>query len=425
MFSTLETIAGAPHSTSASTVNCRVVPVDAAVHDHVSRRYWDWRSLYAQATEAAPMQHPDYVLGEARHAPNQRLQPVILFAERDRTCVGAAPLVPKLCQTKRIGSAGLNQRMTGLRLAGNGLLMTADDDAVVTALVRAVFAHVAQVRAAFLLVEDLDEQTTLSRTIAAETPSNWMPFRHAGIQPRRRIQLPGTPAEYWDQFSKRTRSNFRRKLKKFGETRLERITEVADVPRFLEAAHAISLQTWQTRQFGLRVRNNEEERDLLSILAREGLLRSYLWYANGEPIAFTIGHQDKGCFHYEEVGYVTAHARFSPGQMMLIQMLDDLLSMNRPEWFDFGGGDADYKQLFANHVSTSGTLWLWTPTWANIATVNYIRSCRSVRHGVRRAVVTSGFANRARQWVRYGWNRVTGAKSPVAATNNDTDPGAD
>ncbi|HET6425055.1 MAG TPA: GNAT family N-acetyltransferase, partial [Planctomycetaceae bacterium] len=205
---------------------------------------------------------------------------------------------------------------------------------------------------------------------------------------------------------------------------LERITAVSDVPRFLGAAHRISLQTWQSRQFGLRVRNNDEERELLTILASEGLLRSYLWYSNGEPIAFTVGNQDKGCFHYEEVGYMTSHARYSPGQMMLVQLIDDLLTTNRPDWFDFGGGDADYKQIFANHESRSGTLWLWPPTWSNVATVNYIRGCRRLRHGVRRAVVNSGLATRARQWVRYGWNRVAGKGTPAVTTPN-TDAGAE
>lgn len=421
MTATLEATA-AP---TIANVTCYAVAVDAALHDHIARLYWDWRALYARATHAVPMQHPDYVLGEARYAPAQRLPSVLVVAERNGECVGIAPLVPKVCQTKRIGSIGLNSRKTGYRLAGNDFLTADNDPAIVAALWQMVSTHVTKSRAAFLLIEDLDEQTALANVIATATPSGWMPFRHTGVQPRRRIHLPETPAEYWNHFSKKTLSTFRRKLKKFGETRLERITAVSDVPRFLEAAHRISLQTWQTRQFGLRVRNNDEERELLTILAQEGLLRSYLWYAQGEPIAFTIGNQDKGCFHYEEVGYMTAQARFSPGQMMLIQMIDDVLTTNRPEWFDFGGGDADYKTLFANHESRSGTLWLWPPTLSNVATVNYIRSCRGLRQGVRRMVVTSGFANRARQWVRYGWNRVTGAKATATVATTDTESGAE
>ncbi len=401
----MSTLMTKPTATTPLTVNS--VPIDAAMHDHVSRSYWDWRGLYDRATARVPMQHPDYVLGEVRHAAPQRCQPVLLTAERNGELVGAAPLVPKVFNTRRVGSLGPGRRVSGLRLSGNEFLQAQPDPAVTTALWEATLSHVRQSRASYLLIEDLDEQSPMAQAGIESIPGNWMQFRHAGVQPRRRIHLPATAAEYWGQFSKKTLQTFRRKLKKFGETKLERITNEADVPRFLESAHQISLETWQTRQLGLRVRNNAEELELLTTLARHGLLRSYLWSTNGEPVAFTIGNQDRGCFHYEEVGYKTQYARFSPGQMMLVAMLDDLLQHDRPEWFDFGGGDADYKQQFANHESRSGTLWLWPPSIGNLLTVQSLRTSRRVRNLVRRSIVSLGYASRARQLVRYGWQRLT------------------
>lgn len=411
-------------TTSMNAVTtCRVAMLDAAWHDHLSQQYWNWRQLYAAAAIAKPMQYPDYVLGEARHAPATKLPAVVVIAEQGGQCVGVAPLIPKVCQTHRVGSIGINQHVAGYRLAGSDLLISDENPSVVAALFVAALQHVADRSAGFLLIEDLDNPGLLAETVASNTPTNWLPLRHAGIQPRRRIQFPATAAEYWERFSTKTRSTFRRKLKKFGITRLERVTEVADLPRFLEIAHQISLQTWQTRQFGLRVQNNAEELELLSILSREGMLRSYLWFSNDEPVAFLIGNQDKGCFHYEEVGYATPFAKHSPGQMMLIQVIDDLFAHDRPEWFDFGGGDADYKQLFASHESQSGTLWLWPPSLSNLMTVNYIRGCRRVRQTARQAVVTFGMTNRARQWIRYGWNRLTtrGSTTTAASATNDTE----
>ncbi len=419
--STLDSNVVQTTGSSTAAIICRVESLDAAWHDHLSQRYWDWRQLYDRAVIAAPLQHPDYVLGEIRHAPPTKLPAVVILAEQDGRCVGIAALVPKVCQTRRLGSLVLNQQVTGLLLAGNDVLLAEPNPAVTSALVDAVLKHVVQSGAAFLLTEDLDSQTALAQAIETHTPANWLPFRHAGIQPRRRIQLPATAAEYWERFSTKTRSTFRRKLKKFGTTRLECITDVAQVPRFLDIAHQISLQTWQSRQLGLRVRNSADEVMLLSILAREGLLWSYLWLSNDEPVAFLIGNQHKGCFHYEEVGYATPFAKNSPGQMMLIQVMDDLFAKDRPEWFDFGGGDADYKQLFASHESRSGTLWLWPPSLNNLATVNYVRGCRRVRQTARRAVVTLGMASRARQWVRYGWNRLTRSKSTAVTAPTSSD----
>lgn len=400
---------------------CRVQPIDDAIHAHLSRRYWDWRTLYEQAPTASPMQHPDAVLVEARHASQHRCRPALAVAELNERCVAAAPLIPKVTRLRRLGGIGLNTRVSGLRLGGNDFLQREHHLETAAALMQAVLDHVVQSGASFLLIEDLDEQSLLAATLKAVLPPSWFIYRHAGMQPRRRIQLPNTPEAYWNTFSSKTRSTFRRKLKKFGETRLERITSVADVARFLDTAHSISLQTWQTRQFGLRIRNNAEEIELLTTLAQLGCLRSYLWFANQEPIAFTLGHQANGCFHYEEVGYAASYAKHSPGQMMLIQMIDDLLRHDRPEWFDFGGGDADYKQLFANHESCSGTVWLCPPTLANSAAVNYLRGCRRLRSAARQAIVTSGLANSARQWVRYGWNRLTRQTATAAVPTATAD----
>jgi len=127
-----------------------------------------------------------------------------------------------------------------------------------------------------------------------------------------------------------------------------------------------------------------------------------------------IGHQDKGCFHYEEVGYATSFAKFSPGQMLLVQVLDDLWEHDRPAWFDFGGGEADYKQFFSNHESRSGTIWLFPPTGTNRVAVGYLRACLAARYWGRWAVVSSGWGNRARQWLRYG-----GAKPAVASSETE------
>jgi hypothetical protein len=280
-------------------------------------------------------------------------------------------------------------------------------------LTAAALDHVQAADARFLLVEDVDVDSPLSTAMDAAAGQSWLRHRHAGVQPRRRILLPSTKDEYWSRFSKKTLSTLRRKLRKFGQTRLERITDVAHVLRFLEIAHEISLQTWQTRQFGLRVRNDAAELEAFAALAEHGLLRSYLWFSNDAPAAFLLGLQDKGTYHYEEVGYATPFAKHSPGLVMLVQVLDDVLERDRAERFDFGGGDADYKRLFSNCASESGTVWLFPPRWGNRASVGYLQLCTTARRWARHAVAVSGWAQRARQRVRYGGSQTVHPSHPA------------
>jgi CelD/BcsL family acetyltransferase involved in cellulose biosynthesis len=384
---------------------CTVTPLDEAVQQHLSPRYWAWRRLYDADPQAAPLQHPDVVLADLAHQPRLRLTPALVLSEHRGGATALGALVPKRVSLHRLGGLALRVPVEGLRLAGNGFL--ALPGAPLDELLRIAFDHARRQGAGFVLIEDLDDATPLAAALAQALPAGWRTYHHAGVQPRRRIALPERRDDYWNTFSKKTLSTLRRKQKKFGETRLERITDVTQVARFLEVASAVSRQTWQSRQFGLRIRNDDAELAVLTTLAQHGLLRSYLWFSNDEPAAFLLGEQDKGRFHYDEVGYATPFARYSPGQVMLVQVLDDLFSHQRPEWFDFGGGDADYKAFFANHVSRSGTVWLFPPTAAGSAVHGWLCASRTVRQCARRLVIAGGWASRARQWVRYGRIRET------------------
>jgi CelD/BcsL family acetyltransferase involved in cellulose biosynthesis len=387
-------------STTTSLL-AEVEAIDVTFHEHISASYQAWLRLYGNDPAGCPLQHPEVILAELALQRTSRLEPYLVHTLRNRGSSGAGALIPKTISTTRLGAWPRGCELAGYRLAGGRFLTDSPEPELQQELLRASLKKIVDEQAAFLVIDDLDVESPLARCLQS-LPAGWKAFRHAGVQPHRRIRLPDTPGEYWDSFSSKTRQTFRRKLKKFGETRLRRITSISDVPDFLEAAHRISRQTWQTRQFGLRIANDYEELVTYIKLAELGLLRSYLWYVGDQPVAFTVGNQDHGTFHYEEVGYLPEYARNSPGQMMLIQMLDDLMTCDRATWFDFGGGDADYKQLFANQASESGTVWLFPATWRGTLQHQHLSLSRRLRQVIRSGVRTLGLTSRLRQWVRRG-----------------------
>jgi CelD/BcsL family acetyltransferase involved in cellulose biosynthesis len=362
----------------------------------------EWLALFERDAQASAWQHPRVVMAECRCLPLASREPLLIGCRREEELTGAAILLPKSIGTRQAGALGPGWNLNGYRLVGSRLMnakrsATTDDE-----LWRATLDAVSRQDADFLLIEDLDQCSPLTERLRDTLPAGWKAFVPNGWQARLRIRFPEDGHGYWDQFSKKTLATFRRKLKKFGATRLERITHADQVPDFLAKAHDISRQTWQSRRLGLRIRNSDAERSSLTALADAGLLRSYLWYSNGEPAAFCLGNQAHGVFNYEEVGYATRFARFSPGQMLIVQMINDLLDHDRPVWFDFGGGDADYKRMFANHLSDSGTVWLTPPTWKACVSLCWIQSGRTLTQTIRRTMATLGLATRVRQWIRYG-----------------------
>ena len=379
----------------------RVVPIDEAVRQHVSQAYWDWQKLFDRDLQASPLQHADYVLAELDVArAHSKVEPVLLRAGTDGECGALGILIPKVIRTGQAGGIGPSWALHGLRLAGGRFLSEHESFESQSSLLAAAAQHCKRVGADFLLIEDLDEGSPLFAAVKNEASHGCRLFASHEVQPRWRIRFPKTADEYWQTFSSRSMSKFRRSLKKFGNVRLERVTSLEQLPEFLSAAHEISKLSWQTRQFGLRIRNDNAELRQMSILAEHGLLRSYVWWIDGKPSAFAICSQHRGCFRYEEIAYCQEYAQFSPGRVMLQQIVEDLLRHDPPQTFDFGGGDAEYKRQFANLESRSGTVWLVPPTWCAGMSLAYLRSCRRVRAAARGVVQTCGLATKARQWIR-------------------------
>ena len=379
----------------------RVVPMDEAVRQHVSQAYWDWQALFDRDPHASPLQHADYVLAELDGARTvSKLEPVLVRAGTDSDCGALGILVPKDIRSGQVGGIGPSWSLHGLRLAGGRFLCEHDSFQLQSSLLAAATQHCQRVGADFLLIEDLDEGSPLFGAVQNKVVHGCRLFASHDVQPRWRIQFPALAEDYWKTFSSRSLSKFRRSLKKFGNVRLECITSLEQLPEFLRAAHEISKLSWQTRLFGLRIRNDDTELRSMSILAEHGLLRSYLWWIEGKPAAFALCNQHRGCFRYEEIAYCQEFAQFSPGRVMLQQIVEDLLSHDSPQTFDFGGGDAEYKRQFANHESRSGTVWLVPPTWRAGLSLAYLQSCRRVRAAARSVVQTCGLATKARQWIR-------------------------
>jgi len=138
----------------------------------------------------------------------------------------------------------------------------------------------------------------------------------------------------------------------------------------------------------------------MTILAELGLLRSYLWWIQGKPAAFAVCNQHRGYFRYEEIAYCQEFSQFSPGRLMLQQIVEDLLRFNSPSVFDFGGGDAEYKRQFANVESRSGTVWLVPNSFRTGMSLAFIKGGRLTKKFVRSLVSVCGLARKARQWVR-------------------------
>ncbi len=381
------------NGTSAAPVELAFHAVVEADRQHLSQTYWRWCELFDRDPASRPSQHPDLLFSEVSG------DAVLCSASQAGQVLALGILVPKVMTLRQAGGFGFRASLHGFRLVGNRLLGTADES-LMRRMLAACATFAREHHATFLLVEDLESQDPLIASAESLQHDGFRLFSPTGIQERLKIEFPPNPNDYWMNFSSKTRNTFKRKQKKIGTTRLVRITEPAQIAEFLETAHTISQRTWQSEKLGLRIHNNDAELRFFTTLATQQTLRSYLLFVDDKPAAFLIGTQHNGHFSYEEVGYDREFSDRSPGQVLLLQVLEDLLSDNPPRVFDFGGGTADYKQLFATTASTSGTLWLVPPGIRPQLCLAYLRTCRFLDRTARSIAKKLGATTLLRQLIR-------------------------
>jgi len=213
-----------------------------------------------------------------------------------------------------------------------------------------------------------------------------------GVCRRHMIRIPDNLNEYLASLGSITRKGLKRQLRRIeslGSIELRRFEAEHQVAGFLSDADRISTNTWQHRRIGRRIRQSENYQRILGDLAARGLLRSYVLYVDNEPCAFSVGFQIDQVFHDSEVGFDRRFARYSPGNVLLLKMLDDLISYRRPALYDFGEGDAGYKAQLGNTFRLESNVMFARPTWRNRAWFAAHRLFRFFTDRARRA--TSAF----------------------------------
>ena len=394
-----------PRSAASDGFTTAAHEIDESFFAHVSGEYWAWRELVERDDAAVITQHPDVVLTDLRFSREpQHRSPVLVTCQRGGPRIAAAVLVPKsIAGEKRFGPAW---NLQGFRLAGNRIIGDQSPESQ-QAVLSAIRDHMTATRADFLLAEDVESDDTL--IAAGEHPCVGLKtFHPAPPQRRHRIQLPDSLDEYWQKFNSKSRNTLRRKVKQFGECRLERITNTDQVSDFLEHAQTVARNSWQSDLLGLRIHNDDCELQLFTELASLNALRCYLLWKDDAPVSFCIGTQHNGVFHYEEVGYHRDFSRKSPGQVLVIKMLEDMFAHDPPSIFDFGGGDAEYKRQFGNAIGESGHIWLLRPGLRSRLIVNYLGGRRLLSVTLRSVRDRTGMLERVRQWTRKGLKRSSG-----------------
>lgn len=166
------------------------------------------------------------------------------------------------------------------------------------------------------------------------------------------IDLPGTFDDYLSCLRPSTKRNVTYKVRRFEREQsydFVTVTRPEQVDQFLRDGEAVSRRTYQWA-LGQRLEDREETRSYYQRLAEAGRMRCHLLYIDGVPAGFMRNELHGGVCNYGTPGFDPRFERSSPGLVMLLWTIRDLIENTDCRLFDFGegGDDQGYKSRFGN-----------------------------------------------------------------------------
>src|SRR5512138_233205 len=187
---------------------------------------------------------------------------------------------------------------------------------------------------------------------------------------RRFIDLTTDFDSYLSKFSGRTRSTFRRKLKRLcdesgGNIEWRSYRTASEMETFHAAARQISAVTYQEKLFDAGLPDEPEFVTAMLKRAQAGQVRGFVLFLGGAPVAYLYLPIAGSRVIYGYLGFDPAYAHLSPGTVLQLLALEALFAEGTHGVFDFTEGEGEHKRLFATHACLCGNAYYLRPTLKN------------------------------------------------------------
>lgn len=184
------------------------------------------------------------------------------------------------------------------------------------------------------------------------------------------LSLPATFESYLGEFRKKQRYNLKRQVRVLSEAfentlSVSCITRPDDVPALIADVRKVAEKSWKADQLECATPTIVSNPEALAEIASKGLLRAYVLKVRNEPCAYVIGYQFKQIYHYANIGYDAGLSQYSPGNVLLLQVIQDLTDNAGARFMSFGITDAEYKRIFGNHHIKDAALLVLRPGLGN------------------------------------------------------------
>jgi Acetyltransferase (GNAT) domain len=176
----------------------------------------------------------------------------------------------------------------------------------------------------------------------------------------------------------------------------------------IREVNRVAERTYQ-KGLGFGFEDTPPMRHLLDFFARKKCLRIYVLYAADNPCAFSVGNVSNGVYCGDFLGYDRQFAQYSPGNLLLVAVMEDLCKLG-VRVVDLGPGNGMYKERFGNQIGMEASLRVFAPTIKGLA-LNILYSVSTVvDRALKLALTRVGLLSR----IKAIWRRraITNRKQP-------------
>ena len=293
-------------------------------------------------------------------------------------------------------------RVTRLAVIYQGLLGHVDET-VASALVDALRATLDAGEADIVELQHLSEDSPLLRQALRGCGYLWRDGKPSWST-HWELALPRQPGGLLQGMKSKHRQWIRRKARELDEAFGARIGYRAFTPKDDEAALCAELETvarlTYQRGLGEGFKDDLEHRQRFVLFNQRSLLRAWTLRIDGAARAFCLGFVYGNTFYFSETGYDPRLRSHEVGTILFLHMADELIEEGIKK-FNFGFGDAYYKQRFGDRNWREGTLKLYAHTPKAFTARVCIGFCNRATAVARMAAKRLGVLDK----IKTGWRK--------------------
>ena len=204
------------------------------------------------------------------------------------------------------------------------------------------------------------------------------------------VAISGSWNDYLQKRDKKVRRNFdyfEKKLKKEGKVEILKISAGDDLKSHVMDAFEIEKRSWKG-DAGTAIADSENEKGFYTELAQKmsekGMFSLYFLAFNGEKIAFDYCLEYNDHFYVLKTGYNPEYGKYSPGRVLMINLLRDIHRTGQFSYYDFLGAAEKWKYEWTDSAQRICRITLFNKKPASIFLCNATLAGEVVKRSIKR-----------------------------------------